>query len=64
MPAIDASVVVQQLLFEEFGSQARTLLEESYRASLPLYVPTHMISEVLSAVYQRLRRRRDPDIYN
>ncbi len=60
MPVVDASVVVHVLLGDEFSEQVRGLLDKAVDESRALLIPPHMLIESVSAVYQRLRGKRDP----
>lgn len=57
---VDASVVLCRLLPEEHTERARALFEDSLRDRRPILAPPHLASEVTNAIYQRLRRRREP----
>lgn len=55
---VDASVAVKWVLtVEELSGHAQTLLEQSLRSRQPILVPSHLPSEVASALYQRTRTR-------
>ena len=57
---VDASVTVRRLLLEEFTDQARALFDHNLRDRRPIFAPPHLSSEVTNAIFQRLRRRREP----
>jgi len=54
---VDASVALKLVLAEEFTDRAQALLRDSLQARRPLVAPPHLHSEVINALYQRLRRR-------
>lgn len=54
---VDASVVFKVVIEEEFSDRARALFTSSLRVGRPLLGPPNLPSEVINAIYQRLRRR-------
>jgi len=57
---VDASLTMGRLLLEQFTDQARAFFTNNLRERRPVCAPPHLSSEVINAIYQRLRGRRQP----
>lgn len=57
---VDASLTVSRLLPERFTDQARAFFDHHLRDHRPILAPPHLPSEVVNAIYQRMRGRRAP----
>ncbi|MBI4505055.1 MAG: type II toxin-antitoxin system VapC family toxin [Chloroflexi bacterium] len=53
---VDASVAMKWLVLEEFTEHAQALLDDVQCAEQVLLAPPHFHSEVLNALFQRVRR--------
>ena len=52
---VDASVAVKWLVYEEFTDRAQALLRDSRQVLRPLLGPPLLASEVMNAIYKKLR---------
>lgn len=53
--AVDASVAVKWVIYEEFTDRALKLWADSLALDRPVIAPPHFTGEVANAIYQRLR---------
>jgi predicted nucleic acid-binding protein len=53
---VDASVTIKWVVAEEHAAEAQALFEETVAAHYPLFVPPHLVSEVVNGLYRRVRR--------
>ena len=57
---VDPSLTISRLLLERFTDQARAFFNDNLHQRRPVFAPPHLSSEVINAIYQRLRGRRQP----
>lgn len=53
---VDASVTIKWVVAEVYAVEAQALYEDTVAAHHPLFVPPHLVSEVVNGLYRRMRR--------